>query len=107
MTFSRHHADFEVAVNYGDLSHLNEEKLTAFGSLNISRVDLRGVADALYSHREVGSEYKGAKLHFNLDESGILTIPSAEVIFEKTTGDSEATEESTLSSQFFNAILFC
>ncbi|CAN7982724.1 unnamed protein product, partial [Ixodes hexagonus] len=83
MTFSRYTTDFEFAINYGDLSFMSKEELSNFGSLNISTVSLSGVADALKKHTE-GVEPKGIKAHFKLDESGLLTIDSAEAAFEKT-----------------------
>uniref|UniRef100_A0A6B0VFB3 Hypoxia up-regulated protein 1 n=2 Tax=Ixodes ricinus TaxID=34613 RepID=A0A6B0VFB3_IXORI len=83
MTFSRYTTDFEFSINYGDLSFMSKEELSHFGSLNISTVSLSGVADALKKHTE-GAEPKGIKAHFKLDESGLLTLDSAEAAFEKT-----------------------
>ncbi len=47
-----------------------------FGELNMSRVDLRGVSDALREHSKDGTEFKGIKAHFRMDDSGILYLDS-------------------------------
>uniref|UniRef100_L7M9E8 Hypoxia up-regulated protein 1 n=1 Tax=Rhipicephalus pulchellus TaxID=72859 RepID=L7M9E8_RHIPC len=97
MTFSRYTTDFDFDVNYGDLSFLPAEELSNFGSLNISKVSLTGVADAIQKHAD-SAEPKGIKAHFRLDESGLLHLDSAEATFEKTVEEVvPPAEESTLS----------
>ncbi|KAL3224652.1 hypothetical protein MRX96_026448 [Rhipicephalus microplus] len=88
MTFSRYATDFDFDVNYGDLSFLPHEELGNFGSLNISKVSLTGVAEAIQKHAD-SAEPKGIKAHFRLDESGLLHLDSAEATFEKTVGGSD------------------
>ncbi|XP_037278905.2 hypoxia up-regulated Grp170 co-chaperone protein isoform X2 [Rhipicephalus microplus] len=97
MTFSRYATDFDFDVNYGDLSFLPHEELGNFGSLNISKVSLTGVAEAIQKHAD-SAEPKGIKAHFRLDESGLLHLDSAEATFEKTVEEVvPPAEESTLS----------
>lgn len=97
MTFSRYTSDFDFDVNYGDLSFLPNEELANFGSLNISKVSLTGVAEAIQKHAD-DAEPKGIKAHFRLDESGLLHLDSAEATFEKTVEEVvPPAEESTLS----------
>uniref|UniRef100_A0A224YWW0 Hypoxia up-regulated protein 1 n=1 Tax=Rhipicephalus zambeziensis TaxID=60191 RepID=A0A224YWW0_9ACAR len=97
MTFSRYTTDFDFDVNYGDLSFLPHEELSNFGSLNISKVSLTGVAEAIQKHAD-SAEPKGIKAHFRLDESGLLHLDSAEATFEKTVEEVvPPAEESTLS----------
>ena len=91
MTFSKHISDFGFNVNYGDLSFLNEDYIKSFGSLNITQVQLNGVDDVFKSHAD--EESKGIKVHFKLDDSGVLNLDKIDIQFEKTV---EA-EESTLS----------
>lgn len=98
MTFTRHVDDFDFFVNYGDLSFLNEQELKSFGSHNISSVYLSGVADALKKHSGE-AEPKGVKVHFRLDESGILYLDSAEALFEKTVEETPV-ETPTYESAF-------
>lgn len=44
-----------------------------FTSLSLSNISLQGVADALAKHGEE-ADYKGVKVHFRMDESGILHL---------------------------------
>lgn len=97
MTFSRYTSDFDFDINYGDLSFLSSDELSNFGSLNISKVSLTGVAEAIQKHA-TDAEPKGIKAHFRLDESGLLHLDSAEATFEKTVEEVvPPAEESTLS----------
>ena len=91
MTFSKHTKNFEFSVNYGDLSLYGDYIAKSTGSLNISQVSLKGVEDVFQKH--VNEESKGIKVHFRLDESGILNLDKIDVTFEKTSEP----EESTLS----------
>lgn len=43
-----------------------------FGSLNLTTVRLRGVGDSFRKHSDY--ESKGIKAHFNMDESGVLSL---------------------------------
>lgn len=43
-----------------------------FGSLNLTRVKLRGVGESFKRHLDY--ESKGIKAHFNMDESGVLSL---------------------------------
>lgn len=43
-----------------------------FGELNISRVDLRDVANAISKHSGDDFQFKGVKAHFRMDDSGIV-----------------------------------
>lgn len=89
-----------------------------FGELNVTRVDLSGISDAIYSHREEGSEYKGAKAHFRMDDSGVLNLDTvrkilcynwfltlflsqADVTFEKLVKEDEKTESSSTFKSIF------
>ncbi|XP_042860610.1 hypoxia up-regulated protein 1-like isoform X3 [Penaeus japonicus] len=100
MTFNKHTADFNFYVNYGDLSHLSKEELKYAHAENISRVQVSGVTSAFQKHQQEGSEPKGIKAHFNMDDSGVLTLSMMEAVFEKSVlveEDKPKEEESTLS----------
>lgn len=100
MTFNRHTKDFSFNISYADIDFLPQLEYQAIGSLNLSVVNLVGVQDAMSKHIGEDCESKGVKVHFHLDENGILKIDHAESIFEKKTEDEnyeEATVESTLS----------
>lgn len=71
----------------------------ALGPLNLSKVELTGVADALAKHHGNNVESKGIKAHFSMDESGLLNLANVELVVEKTLTEEElaAQEESPLS----------
>ena len=71
----------------------------ALGHLNLSKVELTGVADALAKHQGNNVESKGIKAHFSMDESGLLNLAGVELVVEKTLTEEElaAQEESPLS----------
>ncbi|KAK7863949.1 hypothetical protein R5R35_012451 [Gryllus longicercus] len=115
LTFNKHTEDFEFSINYADLDHLPEQEIQALGALNLSRVALTGVGSALGKHAgATGTESKGIKAHFSLDDSGILGLVNVELVLEKTLTEEELrqqeeAEESPLSklgstiSNFFTA----
>ncbi|XP_025049816.1 hypoxia up-regulated protein 1 [Alligator sinensis] len=94
ITFNRYTDDFEFYVNYGDLSFLSQDDLRIFGSLNLTTVRLRGVGDSFRKHSDY--ESKGIKAHFNMDESGVLSLDRVESVFEAVVED-KPEEESTLT----------
>ncbi|XP_050777947.1 hypoxia up-regulated protein 1 isoform X2 [Gopherus flavomarginatus] len=94
ITFNRYTDDFEFCVNYGDLAFLSQDDLQAFGSLNLTTVKLRGVGDSFRKHLDY--ESKGIKAHFNMDESGVLSLDRVESVFETVVED-KPEEESTLT----------
>ncbi|KAG7483585.1 hypothetical protein MATL_G00039940 [Megalops atlanticus] len=93
ITFNRYTDDFVFTVNYGDLSFLSEQDLSAFGSLNLTVVKLTGVGASFKKHAD--AESKGIKAHFNMDESGVLILDRVESVFETIAEEKE--EESTLT----------
>ncbi|KAK2147196.1 hypothetical protein LSH36_564g01052 [Paralvinella palmiformis] len=96
MTFSKQNKDFSFAVNYGDLSFLNEEFLKGFGKLTLQEVALVGIEDAFVKHSKDG-EPKGTKAHFRIDDSGLFVVDKVETLFEKLVEEEVKKEESTLS----------
>ncbi|NWW56596.1 HYOU1 protein, partial [Ifrita kowaldi] len=94
ITFNRYTDDFEFYVNYGDLTFLNQDDLRAFGSLNLTTVRLKGVGDSFKKHSDY--ESKGIKAHFNMDDSGVLSLDRVESVFETLVED-KLEEESTLT----------
>ncbi|XP_053126053.1 hypoxia up-regulated protein 1 isoform X2 [Hemicordylus capensis] len=94
ITFNRYTDDFEFHVNYADLGFLSESDLRVFGSLNLTRVKLRGVGESFKKHLDY--ESKGIKAHFNMDESGVLSLDRVESVFETVVED-KPEEESTLT----------
>ncbi|XP_068096962.1 hypoxia up-regulated protein 1 isoform X2 [Hyperolius riggenbachi] len=94
ITFNRYIDDFDFEINYGDLSFLDKEDLKIFGSLNLTTVKLSGVGESFQSKSNY--ESKGIKAHFNMDESGILSLVRVESVFETIVEEKEE-QESTLT----------
>ncbi|XP_072740708.1 hypoxia up-regulated protein 1 [Ciconia boyciana] len=94
ITFNRYTDDFEFYVNYGDLSFLSQDDMRIFGSLNLTTVRLKGVGDSFKKYSDY--ESKGIKAHFNMDESGVLSLDRVESVFETLVED-KPEEESTLT----------
>ncbi|XP_077162738.1 hypoxia up-regulated protein 1 [Paroedura picta] len=94
ITFNRYTDDFEFHVNYADMAFLSESDLRTFGSLNLTTVRLRGVGESFRKHADY--ESKGIKAHFNMDESGVLSLDRVESVFE-TVMEDKPEEESTLT----------
>ncbi|XP_064120723.1 hypoxia up-regulated protein 1-like [Macrobrachium nipponense] len=100
MTFNKHTTDFSFYVNYGDLDHLPKNEKMAADANNITHVIVSGVTSAFQKHLQEGSEPKGIKAHFNMDDSGVLSLGAMEAVFEKSILVEEnkpKEEESTLS----------
>uniref|UniRef100_A0A8D1T1I7 Hypoxia up-regulated protein 1 n=1 Tax=Sus scrofa TaxID=9823 RepID=A0A8D1T1I7_PIG len=96
ITFNRYSHDFNFHINYGDLGFLGPEDLRVFGSQNLTTVKLKGVGESFRKYPDY--ESKGIKAHFNLDESGVLSLDRVESVFETLVEDSPE-EESTLTSK--------
>lgn len=95
MTFNRHTDDFNFHASYTDLDFLREDEQSMLGSLNLTTVNVKGVAAALDKHTPKG-ESKGVKAYFRMDESGILNLEKVESVFEKPEEKSEE-EQSTFA----------
>ncbi|XP_060083520.1 hypoxia up-regulated protein 1-like [Ylistrum balloti] len=93
MTFNKHVKDFTFNVTYSDLSFLSEEEVRSMGNPLLATYTVTGV-DTAYSKHAEDADSKGVKAHFRLDESGILHMDKAEVVFER---QGPAEEESTWS----------
>ncbi len=101
MTFSKHTRSFTFSVQYGDLSQfMSSRDVQIMGTSNeLAVVSLANVDEVFSKHDN--EENRGIKVHFRMDNSGILHIDSVDVTFEKkkspsTDGDKDA-EPSTLS----------
>lgn len=94
ITFNRYSHDFNFHINYGDLGFLGPEDLRVFGSQNLTTVKLKGVGESFKKYPDY--ESKGIKAHFNLDESGVLSLDRVESVFETLVEDNPE-EESTLT----------
>lgn len=73
----------------------------AIGPKILHKIKLNGVSEAIKKHKGYKVEPKGIKAHFNLDESGILTMTTVEYHVEKTLSAAElAAQESDKQSTF-------
>merc|ERR1719452_334565 len=89
MTFNKHVKDFTFNVNYADLDYLGEVEVANIGSSNLTSVVVKGVKGALDENVGDNIETKGVKAHFQLDDSGILSVTHVESVFEKTVSPEE------------------
>jgi len=94
MTFNKHTDDFDFNINYGDLSYLNGNALERIGSWNITEVNVTGVKEIFAKHED--EESRGIKVHFKIDDNGILNLEKIDIAFDKD-GVQEDDEASTLS----------
>ncbi|XP_039293804.1 hypoxia up-regulated protein 1 isoform X4 [Nilaparvata lugens] len=105
LTFNKYQTDFTFHVNYAELDYLNPSEIQSVGQLNLSQVDLSGVAEAHELHKgAANAESKGIKAHFTLDESGVLALSSVELVIEKTLSDEEAAGEESPFSKLGSTI---
>jgi len=93
MTFNKHQQDFTFNVNYADVNYLGATEVANLGSLNLTSVLVKGVKESLEKNTGDNIETKGVKAHFQLDDSGILTVTSIESVFEKTISPEEQEKE--------------
>lgn len=98
ITFNKHTHDFSFSVNYAELDHLPEQEILNLGALNLTEINLEGVAEVIERNKGDNIESKGIKAHFAFDESGILKLVNAELVVEKTvTPEAEQEAEGTFS----------
>ena len=83
MTFNKFTDDFDFQVNINNLEHLPERELKYLVGLNLTQNLVKEVAQAFEKNKGDDIESKGIKAHFNMDDSGLLTIESTEAVFEK------------------------
>ncbi|GAB1601863.1 hypoxia up-regulated protein 1-like [Argonauta hians] len=96
MTFNKHTEDFSFGVSYGDLSFISEDHRKSFSTMLLKNISLTGVGDAFTKH-DKAVEYKGVRVHFRMDDSGILHLDGAESVFEQSPDAANPNEESTWS----------
>ncbi|KAF5302060.1 hypothetical protein FQA39_LY19069 [Lamprigera yunnana] len=99
ITFNKHTRDFSFSVNYAELDHLPETEILNLGGLNLTEINLEGVAEAINRNKGDNIEGKGIKAHFAFDESGILKLVNVEFVVEKTVSPNaeEESEQGTFS----------
>jgi len=67
-------------------------------------VEVSGVKEIFAKH--VDEESKGIKVHFKIDENGVLVIEKIDVSFEKESAVNAETDESTFASnKKFNQLI--
>ncbi|KJE95164.1 hypoxia up-regulated protein [Capsaspora owczarzaki ATCC 30864] len=81
MTFARHHEDFVLDVQYGDLEgNLSADALVHFGPRELLHVAVTGLDTAVKGHEH--DVAKGVKVHFEMDLNGIVRATFAEAVFQ-------------------------
>lgn len=97
ITFNKHKQDFDFSVNYAELDYLSPAEVKAIGPVSISKVQLSNVASLLEEKVKEGTESKGIKAHFTLDDSGVFSLVNVELLLEKSADGVDEEEEGTLS----------
>ncbi|XP_017034776.1 hypoxia up-regulated protein 1 [Drosophila kikkawai] len=99
ITFNKHTDDFEFFVNYADLDRYSQGDITALGSLNVTKVELKQVKELLEKSKQDLVDNKGIKAYFYLDDSGIFRCTNVEYVYDKQKLEEEAEDDdgSTLS----------
>ncbi|XP_046384105.1 hypoxia up-regulated protein 1 [Ischnura elegans] len=99
LTFNKHTDDFVFRVSEAvpETDHLSEGQ-TADNEvdkwMNLTEIHISGVASALKKVLSgPGSESKGVKAHFTMDDSGILSLAHTELLAEKTLSPEEQAAE--------------
>ncbi|VDM74750.1 unnamed protein product [Strongylus vulgaris] len=84
VTFQSYSDDFEVDLRYGALEHLNEEQKKQFGSTELARVSVTGLAPAIENNGSCAEcEIKGVKTTFSVDLSGIVSVIKTDFVVDK------------------------
>ncbi|PIC46506.1 hypothetical protein B9Z55_006178 [Caenorhabditis nigoni] len=80
--------DFAIALKYGAVESLTKKQLQEVGNLldNLIDVEISGLSDALKNRSSEESEFKGVKVSFLIDASGIVRVRRAEAMFEAKSG---------------------
>lgn len=105
ITFNKHTADFNFNVNYAELDHLPPNEIINLGSLNLTEINLQGIAEAINKNKDNNVESKGIKAHFSLDESGVLKLANVELVVEKLLPpDSEKEDDESAFSKLGSTI---
>jgi hypoxia up-regulated 1 len=99
LTFNRHSSDFDFAVSYGNVGFLTDAERKYLGPHNLTKVRLEGVEEAIRDNPE--GDPDGIKVHFRMDESGLLLLDSMESLFQYPVVEEESTF-SKLKNAFSN-----
>lgn len=80
--------DFSVALKYGKIESFTKQQVQEIGSLldNLVDVEISGLSEALKNRSSEESEFKGVKVSFIVDASGIVRVRRAEALFEPKSG---------------------
>ena len=79
--------DFGVNLELSDkeMEHLNDDEISNIGSSLLYNLKVSGVSDVVAKYySEAGVTRKGVRVHFQLDDSGLVNVTSVEVAFERT-----------------------
>uniref|UniRef100_A0A1I7TTG8 Hypoxia up-regulated protein 1 n=1 Tax=Caenorhabditis tropicalis TaxID=1561998 RepID=A0A1I7TTG8_9PELO len=80
--------DFTISLKYGNIESLTKKQIREIGHLldNFIDVEISGLSEALKNRSSEESEFKGVKVSFLVDASGIVRIRRAEALFELKSG---------------------
>ena len=80
--------DFTIALKYGKIESLTKKQVQEIGSLldNLIDVEISGLTEAMKNRSSEESEFKGVKVSFLIDASGIVRVRRAEALYEPKSG---------------------
>ncbi|CAI2344900.1 unnamed protein product [Caenorhabditis sp. 36 PRJEB53466] len=93
--------DFSIALKYGSIENLTKKQIQEIGTLldNLIDVEISGLTEARQNRSSEESVFKGVKVSFLIDASGIVRVRRAEALFETKSGI-VGTIASTISGLF-------
>ncbi|KPM10783.1 Sar s 28 (heat shock protein 70-like protein 7) [Sarcoptes scabiei] len=75
ITFNKNQNDFQFIISYVEPIPQDTEKF-------ISKISLEKVKEVFEKHSNSTTESKGIKVHFRMDESGLLSVENSEALFD-------------------------
>ncbi|KAF1766251.1 hypothetical protein GCK72_006207 [Caenorhabditis remanei] len=80
--------DFTIALKYAKIESLTKKQVQEIGSLldNLIDVEISGLTEAMKNRSSEESEFKGVKVSFLIDASGIVRVRRAEALYEPKSG---------------------
>ncbi|CAB3404151.1 unnamed protein product [Caenorhabditis bovis] len=88
VSLTSYEEDFSISLKYGTIEQLTKKQIQEIGSLldDFVNINVNGLTSALANRSVEETEFKGVKISFQLDASGIVRIKKAEAVIEKKAG---------------------
>ncbi|CAD6192016.1 unnamed protein product [Caenorhabditis auriculariae] len=88
ISFTSYTEDFTFTLSYGNNELLTKKQLGEIGQLlnKFTTIDVSGLSDELAKYTDLKDEFKGVKVVFELDSSGIVRVVRADATVEASQG---------------------